>query len=597
MIPYRVAFLFIAFCLGLQSGLADPCPIDVSTLPFSHYGSYMALLSRLDENGKTRLYVTDISGNRLWADNRVMAIELTRGSSSLDYSINADSSRLLLKCEAGSAEIAFESADILRFRTHGPGLRLKMISNDPNSMVIPVNPSYWRIQMGSNAHYVFGLIQGKAAVSGPSSVVNPEAEFHQRKVDMLVDATPDGNGALEASIEQNAGAWTPVRDVPGFDACVRASRADLDAWAALMPSVPPKYATLAKVAAYQTWSAVVQPRGLFHHAIMLSSKNALRGVWSWDHCFHAWLAAESQPDFAWDQMNCVFEYQDPKGFLPDAITDRMAIWGYVKPPIHGWVLRKMIAANPMIGTAERLAAFYPELERWTNYWMRYNNDSRDGIPQYNHGNDSGMDNSTAFDMGFPAQSPNLCAYLVLQMEMLSEIDRKLGRKEASVRWERESEALLARMIKELWDGEKFVARQENNHRTNPQSQSVMRYLPLVLGKRLPPAIRQKMIADLKSEQGPLTRIGLATENPHGPLYRSDGYWRGPVWAPTTLIVLDGLRECGEEALAVDLARRYCDACLASGFSENFDALTGQPLRDKTVTWTTATFIILAHEYL
>jgi glycogen debranching enzyme len=70
-----------------------------------------------------------------------------------------------------------------------------------------------------------------------------------------------------------------------------------------------------------------------------------------------------------------------------------------------------------------------------------------------------------------------------------------------------------------------------------------------------------------------------------------------VWAPTTLIVLDGLRECGEEALAVDLARRYCDACLASGFSENFDALTGQPLRDKTVTWTTATFIILAHEYL
>jgi len=50
-------------------------------------------------------------------------------------------------------------------------------------------------------------------------------------------------------------------------------------------------------------------------------------------------------------------------------------------------------------------------------------------------------------------------------------------------------------------------------------------------------------------------------------------------------------------LAVDLARRYCDACLASGFSENFDALTGQPLRDKTVTWTTASFIILAHEYL
>jgi hypothetical protein len=60
---------------------------------------------------------------------------------------------------------------------------------------------------------------------------------------------------------------------------------------------------------------------------------------------------------------------------------------------------------------------------------------------------------------------------------------------------------------------------------------------------------------------------------------------------------DGLADCGQAAVAKDLAGRFCRLCAKAGFAENFDALTGQPLCDRAYTWTASVFFVLAHEYL
>ena len=93
--------------------------------------------------------------------------------------------------------------------------------------------------------------------------------------------------------------------------------------------------------------------------------------------------------------------------------------------------------------------------------------------------------------------------------------------------------------------------------------------------------------------GNLTPVGPATESPSSPLFEADGYWRGPVWAPTTLLLVDGLDACGEHELAADIARRFLDTCRRSGFAENYDALTGQPLRDPAYTWSASVFVALS----
>lgn len=71
------------------------------------------------------------------------------------------------------------------------------------------------------------------------------------------------------------------------------------------------------------------------------------------------------------------------------------------------------------------------------------------------------------------------------------------------------------------------------------------------------------------------------------------YWRGPAWAPTTYLIVEGLRSCGENAMANDLARRFCRACAKGGMAENFDAKTGTGLRDRAYSWTASVFLLLA----
>ena len=96
----------------------------------------------------------------------------------------------------------------------------------------------------------------------------------------------------------------------------------------------------------------------------------------------------------------------------------------------------------------------------------------------------------------------------------------------------------------------------------------------------------------------LTEHGLATEMPDGGKYESDGYWRGPIWAPTTYLLVDGLRRGGQDALARTVAERYCrmSSRISRGNFENFDALTGLGRRAPGYTWAASVYMLLHFEY-
>ena len=129
-----------------------------------------------------------------------------------------------------------------------------------------------------------------------------------------------------------------------------------------------------------------------------------------------------------------------------------------------------------------------------------------------------------------------------------------------------------------------------------ETQSLILYLPVILGDRLPQNIKNQLIAQLKSDRF-CTKWGFATESPSSQYYVPDGYWRGPIWAPSTMLILDGLHHCGEVELVKEMALRFAKMIQKSGCAENFDALTGEGLRDRAYTWTSSVFLILSHEYL
>ena len=127
-----------------------------------------------------------------------------------------------------------------------------------------------------------------------------------------------------------------------------------------------------------------------------------------------------------------------------------------------------------------------------------------------------------------------------------------------------------------------------------QNDSLLPYVSIVLGERLPEQIRRRMAAIL-SGSAFRTSHGFATESPQSSRYHSDGYWRGPIWAPSTMLIVDGLMRCGKNDLARETVRQFADMVNTSGFAENFDALTGQGLRDRAYTWTASVFLTLAAE--
>ncbi|HEY5049865.1 MAG TPA: hypothetical protein VII50_03125, partial [Acidothermaceae bacterium] len=67
----------------------------------------------------------------------------------------------------------------------------------------------------------------------------------------------------------------------------------------------------------------------------------------------------------------------------------------------------------------------------------------------------------------------------------------------------------------------------------------------------------------------------------------------PIWAPSTILIEDGLRRSGFVALADEISGRFRALCEQSGFAENFDAETGTGLRDHAYTWTASSYLILA----
>ncbi|MCH7323334.1 hypothetical protein LZ480_15775 [Solibacillus sp. MA9] len=243
-------------------------------------------------------------------------------------------------------------------------------------------------------------------------------------------------------------------------------------------------------------------------------------------------------------------------------------------------------------TDEKLKEIYDPLVRWTNWWFNYRDDDGDGIPQYNHGNDSGWDNSTVFSKGIPVETPDLSAFLIIQMDVLATIAKRLGKMDEGKDWKQRADEMFNRMMDHFWTEAGFQACLSGSHESI-SSQSLILFIPFILGERFTNSQREVLVNRLIEQQFE-TDYGFATESLDSPFYRQDGYWRGPIWAPSTMLLVDGLNAIGEKDFARKTAEKYCMMANQSGMAENFNAKTGEGLRDPAFTWTSSVFLILVH---
>jgi glycogen debranching enzyme len=403
-----------------------------------------------------------------------------------------------------------------------------------------------------------------------------------------VVATPGADGVFEIAIDEFWSTWVRPDRKP-FDECLAAAAGSYSAFLNAVPAAPARYEPARRLAAYVNWASTVEPCGLLKRHTMLMSKNWMCNVWSWDQCFNAMALAAGQPHLALDQMLVLADHQDRFGAYPDSINDIEIHYNFSKPPVHGWAFGEVLARLPQPPDQEVMETIYASLSAQARWWLNHRRMAGSALPYYLHGNDSGWDNSTMFDRGVPLNAPDLAALLVLQMDALAELADGLTRQGEGSAWRQGADHLLEALLGQLWQGDRFVARLARDGSV-VECESLIPWLPLILGTRLPEDIRGILAKGIERH---LTRWGLATEHPDSPTYKPNGYWRGPIWAPATWIAVTGLVKAGYTELADTISERFCDLCSRSGFAENFDALTGEPLCDPAYTWTASVFLLLA----
>ncbi|MBO4160390.1 amylo-alpha-1,6-glucosidase [Micromonospora antibiotica] len=548
---------------------------SIQDIPFSYRGSW--------------LNISPVVAEKTYADDLHLVSHQTglhpvlRLAPTAASTVVATPTLLTWRSGTGLVEAGYEGPDTLRLRGRGLGLRIAAAAGT----LTPFSGTYlYRDPVDGSAvftSYETGRRYRVTVLSGPPGGLGGAEALGT--ADRWLHLPADQ--PWEIAIEEYRTARRPYVRSGTFDQLCRDRGVE---FAAFVDAVAPWRGVdtpAAELAAYVLWSATVEPAGFVTRPAVLMSKHWMDKVWSWDHCFNAIALASGEPELAWHQFQLPFDHQDAAGALPDSVTHSEVLHNYVKPPVHGWALRQLRRRLPTPPDRAELARTYDRLGRWTRFWLDARRAPGHDLPHYQHGNDSGWDNATTFDHDRVLETADLAAFLVSQLRCLADLATELG--EPADRWSAEADRVRAALLRDLWDGERFTARSPHTGRRRA-SRSLLDLLPVTLGDDLPEPVTRVLARRVEAH---LTTHGLATEPTDSAHYLADGYWRGPIWAPSTVLVEDGLRRAGHTVLADEISRRFLVLCEKSGFAENFDAETGAGLRDRAYTWTASSYLILA----
>lgn len=371
------------------------------------------------------------------------------------------------------------------------------------------------------------------------------------------------------------------------------------AWFATAPGVDERFARQYYYAWYVMRAGLLSQRFYFTREAMVPSLIHYVGVWQWDAFFHALAYRHVDMKLAEDQLRILLDHQREDGMIPDAIHDEGLVThlnepvdaDVTKPPLIAWTALKLFRHS---GHRDFLSEIYEPLVRVNQWWFEKNDETFDGIVEYNHPFSSGLDDSPLWDDGMPVESPDINTYLVMQMDALAEIAEILGEKNDAKDWRSRAETLARRMISHFWDPQAGVFWALKDH--HPVRVLTPFNLFPLFTRRLPREINERLIAHLISTDKFWTRFPIPTVARGDSKYDPFQMWRGPTWINVNYLFIDGLVQSGYADLARQLRDRTLDLLMQhDDIFEYYHPETGEPppRAARLFGWSSAIFIDLA----
>lgn len=476
---------------------------------------------------------------------------------------------------------------ILIHGENGLGFRLASTNERTDHNTRPRGKDGWE----TNFHLGMALVSH--TIVGSLHVDAPWVWDELRTGKTCIDFLPDEQGHMQGSLEEFRHSGYVRESYPEYDTARAAVLADFEKFRDNIPALPGKYDALRERAAWCLWSYLAAPEGLIKREMLFMRQTGPAS--QWQLTFQS-VAFANNSRAAWDQMLAPFDHQSETGQIADFYDEAFSQFCSTRPPIHGWALRlmKKLGYYDQISMEEK-QAFYPKLAAWANWFAKYRTDGVDGLPQYEHSNESGMEDGSTFRESQVMVTADLSAYLSLLFEELAEMAKELHLDPGvSEEWMRKSIAIRDRMIEKLWNGERFVAHKLDG--TEPKRDyGILGYLPIMLGHRLPDEIYHKLVEGLSRENLILGPYGFDKEQiPARELCdQAQNLVRGFIYHPFNVVLISSLSDCGETELAKKVARRYCDAMLSVDSIASWLNTFSGPQGGEWVSWAAGAYLLIA----
>ena len=567
---------------------------DITQNPFIRRGGYFGIYSRAGgfsrsgvNYGSGRLSIGSRRGAiSQWPDNRLMDLFPVYKGAKVAFSIKTGPTEIRMVTMYGTITLCFPEPSLLYIKGEG-GISLKMEIDKTQSGIIKKRKGKaWETYYRWIGSLVFNPLQGDIDMDARwewETLTTPKVKAH---------LLPDESGSFLLAVEESKYAGI-VRDrYPTYEEGLADVTADWESFLSGIPHFAKPFEERRGEAAYILWSHLVGPSGKVKRPLMYMFGTSCAS--SWQMCHNA-LALHGDIDLAGELLINPLDEASPVGQLPDFYDDMRGHYMWFKPPLQGWTLKWLMKSHDLRRELPRkkIELMYNGFGKWADWFLKYRDDDHDGIPQYEHGDECGFDDSTAFMEYSTMETPDLCAYLGLLFEALGDLGKILGKSDSEVQgWYSKSREIIDRMVETFWNGERFVAMKSGSHEVVATG-SCLYYMPIVLGKRLPQAIIDKMAGDLAIEGELLTEYGLASEKLTSDHFRTVDMAKGFVLPPTNLHIVTGLFDAGKEELAKKIASRYCKAIHDFGFCMLINPLTGNYGGGAGGSWPACAYIVLA----
>jgi hypothetical protein len=401
-----------------------------------------------------------------------------------------------------------------------------------------------------------------------------------------------------------------------YEACKKSihggwtSAKESDRWSGFLDGLPPlpekvrgkpAYEQLYRHAAAGLHSLFFRGDGgyLGDKRVVYTVKLGMALAYFWDTAISCVGACEIDAQACQEAIECFTENVSPRGSLPGILCDTHR-GGEGQAPVMCWGAWSIYQRSK---DKEWLGRVYPALSGHIRFWFKHHA-SRRGLCQYFNAGQIG-DNDARFDpimkgranepvYGF--ESPDLNAFLVMEMNCLAEFANALDRPDEAKAWKAKARALGQLIVDTMYFPEEamFYDVKEGTHDKFSDVKNPNMFLPLWAGVPLAKSEIDKIIQNhmLNPDEfyGKNHFPSLSYDHPE---YVPDGQWRGRVWPHVVYWMIQTLWKHGYHEEAEQVADRLLELLLAHPWIfENYESAEGIPVGLPEYNWSLSTTIAL-----